>query len=92
MLPEKPLKSRGLLNYCIMASFSELKKRNLLSSESMSSIRGGRMALQNGTGTCGFKTLTGTVGCGVSKAVALFMIEEGGYWCCDSCGSSSYCG
>ena len=72
-----------------MSSFSDLKKRNLLSVESMSKIKGG---YKNGTGTCGFKTSEGTIDCGVAKEVALFMIEEGGNWCCDSCASSTYCG
>lgn len=77
-----------------MFSFSELKKRNLLSSESMLSIRGGRLQRlpDSGTGTCGFKSASGTIQCRVSKAEALFMIEGGGNWCCESCSSSSYCG
>lgn len=69
-----------------MLNFSDLKKRNLLSNESMSSIRGGH-------GTCGFLTKTGAWDCNVSKNVAMFMLEGvGGHWCCDSCASSSYCG
>lgn len=75
-----------------MSIFSDLKKRNLLSIEAMSEIKGGQAAYANGTGSCGYKTKSGTIGCGVSKDVAMFMIEEGGHWCCDSCGSSSYCG
>ena len=80
-----------------MSSFSDLKKRNLLSIESMSEIKGGRMSPTsadngNGTGTCGYKTRYGVVSCGVSKECALFMAADGGHWCCDSCASSSYCG
>ena len=77
-----------------MSSFSDLKKRNLLSMELMSKTMGGRADAWDprGDGTCGFKTNTGWVECGVAKEVALAMIEDGGYWCCDSCGSSTYCG
>ena len=58
-----------------------------LSRDEMKTVVGGQMQA-----TCGYKSSTGTVGCGVSKAEALFMTEGGGNWCCDSCGSSSYCG
>ena len=80
-----------------MSRFSELKKRNLLSNESMSIIRGGRKVQRlpdSNTGTCGYKTDYGIIQCNVSKAEALFMVENGdlGYWCCDSCAQSSYCG
>ena len=61
-----------------MLHFSELKKRNLLSSETMSNVRGG-------SGTCGYKLNDGTVGYGVSKDEALAMVSNGGHWCCDSC-------
>lgn len=67
-----------------MLNFSDLKKRNLLSNESMSSIRGG--------GSCGYETAEGS-SCNVSKNEALRRVEEGGgHWCCDSCWQSSYCG
>ena len=36
-------------------------------------------AIKGGSGTCG-------------KAQAMHMATEEGHWCCDSCGSSSYCG
>lgn len=49
-------------------------------------------AIKGGSGTCGYKSPTGTVKCGVSKAQAMHMATEEGHWCCDSCGSSSYCG
>lgn len=66
--------------------FNSFKNRNAtLSNDQMKNIKGG-------SGTCGFSTSTGTVGCGYSKAEALFMIQDGGHWCCDSCGTSSYCG
>lgn len=61
-----------------MLLFSELKKRNLLSNESMSNVRGGG-------GTCGYMLHDGTVAYGVSKAEALAMVSNGGRWCCDSC-------
>lgn len=76
-----------------MKSFLELRKRNILSLEVMSNIIGGYHELDAyGTGTCGYRTLSGTVECNVSKAEALFMIEEGGSWCCESCYLTSYCG
>lgn len=49
-------------------------------------------AIKGGSGTCGYKSPTGTVKCGVSRAQAMHMATEEGHWCCDSCGSSSYCG
>ncbi len=61
-----------------MLHFSELKKRNLLSSETMSDVRGG-------SGTCGYKLNDGTWHYGVSKDEALSMVSNGGRWCCDSC-------
>ena len=65
-----------------MLQFSELKKRNLLSAESMSVIRGG--------GSCGY-TNGGHTECGVSKQDALEGAAGGGHWCCDSCWQSTYC-
>lgn len=66
-------------------NFNQFKNSNaVLRNDQMKNIKGG--------GTCGFKTASGTIGCGYSKAEALFMVEGGGHWCCDSCGSSSYCG
>ncbi len=70
-------------------NFSELKNSSfVLSKENMKQVKGG--------GTCGYKTSTGTIECGVSKDEALHMVtdQEGnihGNWCCDSCGGSSYC-
>ena len=73
-----------------MLLFSELKKRNLLSNESMSNVRGG---VDPWWGTCGFVGPDGvTSQCGVSKAIATHMAAGGGHWCCDSCGRTSYCG
>jgi hypothetical protein len=69
-----------------MFNFTELKKRNLLSIESMSTIRGGSV------GTCGFWSSSGEIACNVSMDDALAAVAGGGYWCCDSCASSSYCG
>ena len=69
-----------------MLQFSELKKRNLLSNETMISIRGGQVS-----GTCGYKTADGDVQCDVSKQEALENIADGGNWCCDSCWQSTYC-
>ncbi len=65
-----------------MKTFKSFKERNILSKEAMLRIGGG----------CGYKTKTGTIECNVSKVAALFMVEDGGHWCCESCASSSYCG
>ena len=66
-----------------MLQFSELKKRNLLSSEFMSNVRGG--------GSCGYEDAAGRIGCDIPKATAMSRAGAGGHWCCDSCSSSSYC-
>ncbi len=62
-------------------------------------IVGGSMAeLTEDGGTCGFRVpaqngYSGYIDCNVSKEEALAWVNEyGGNWCCDSCGSSSYCG
>jgi natural product precursor len=69
----------------IIMNFSDFKNsKSLLTQEQMRNIKGG--------GSCGFKTSTGTVGCGYTKTEALFMVESGGNWCCESCATSSYCG
>ena len=80
-----------------MSSFSDLKKRNLLSMELMSKTMGGRMAPAmewdpRGDGTCGYISSYGTVECGVAKNIAIENSANGGHWCCDSCASTSYCG
>lgn len=49
-------------------------------------------ATKSGSGTCGAKSPSGDLICGVSKAEALHWATSEGNWCCDSCGSSSYCG
>lgn len=49
-------------------------------------------AIKGGAGTCGYLSPTGTRQCGVTKAHAIHMATADGHWCCDSCGSSSYCG
>lgn len=65
-------------------NFNDFKNsKNVLSNEQMKNVKGG--------GTCGFKTSTGTIGCGYTKTEALFMVQDGGNWCCDSCYKSSYC-
>ena len=43
------------------------------------------------SGTCGWKGPDGCM-CGVSRDTALsYFYSYGGNWCCDSCGSSTYC-
>ena len=46
----------------------------------------------NPPGTCGAINNSGAVKCCVSKNTALKHVESGGRWCCDSCGSTDYCG
>lgn len=67
----------------------------ILSEKEMKNVMGG-----SGTGTCGwsgnpnayFEILTFPQ-CGLSKEEALrYFNDFGGNWCCDSCGSSTYCG
>lgn len=71
-------------------SFNELKTRNILSKEQMQNIKGG--------GTCGYAVWTGDshiIACDVSKTEAQEMLNHftnHGNWCCDSCGSTWYCG
>lgn len=65
-------------------NFNDLKKV-ALSKNQMRAIKGG-------SGTCGYKSPSGTVECNVSKTQAQFMATENGHWCCDSCNISSYCG
>jgi natural product precursor len=75
--------------------FNDFKNsENLLSNEQMKSVKGG-------TGTCGYSvTMYDEVSnqswtevvCGVRKSEALgAVMAYGGNWCCDSCGTSSYC-
>ena len=72
--------------------FNELKTRNILSKRQMQHVRGGG-------GTCGYvgPVVNGsrTVMCNISKEEALFWVGESGNvasWCCDSCGTTWYCG
>lgn len=69
-------------------NFNDLKDKALTKSQ-MRNIKGGVK-----TGNCGYhNTTTDTVHCNISKEEALSGVKDGnGYWCCDSCGSSSYCG
>lgn len=67
--------------------FKSLKQnRVILSKQQMKEVKGG-------TGSCGFKNSNGVTRCHLSKAEALHMYDgkDGSYWCCDSCGSTSYC-
>lgn len=82
-----------LLKQIKMRTFNELKKRNILSTQAMSFVRGGE------GGTCGYMgpgvNGASTVICNISREEALWWYGEGGngaHWCCDSCGSTSYCG
>ena len=76
-------------------NFSNFKNSSsLLSKEQMKNVKGG--------GTCGyFYWGTDEVStdqfpvsdCGVSKSQAMGLAgANGGWWCCDSCGTTSYCG
>ncbi|MDY3789716.1 TIGR04149 family rSAM-modified RiPP [Bacteroides fluxus] len=63
--------------------FNELKKIALNKTQ-MRAIKGG--------GNCGAVSGSGSVICNVTKEQAQFWaVGDGAHWCCDSCGSSSYC-
>lgn len=67
-------------------NFNDLKNKALTKNQ--------MRAIKGGWGTCGYKTSTGKIECGVYKNEALMMTINGteGNWCCDSCATSSYCG
>lgn len=75
-------------------SFANFKNsKNLLNAEQMKRVNGGQR-----DGTCGFVSYDErgnfrAQGCGISKADVMRELSEGhgGYWCCDSCGSTFYC-
>lgn len=67
----------------------------VIKNEELVNLRGG---YNWSSSSCGAKSSTGTVLCGLSKTEALFWAgcnDSGtncsGNWCCDSCSSSSYC-
>jgi hypothetical protein len=73
---------------------------NALTKAQQKSIIGGNESASRGT-CCGRRFfpcgingdhLCSSVSCGVSKSVALSLAsgEEGGNWCCSSCGSASW--
>lgn len=74
------------------AEFKELKTRNILSKEQMRNIRGG--------GTCGYylqyEDGSYDFDCNKPKSEVDHMFNGSSavirYWCCDSCGSTFYCG
>ncbi len=76
-------------------NFNDFKNsKNVLSNEQMKNVKGG--------GTCGYKIVIAEglsqetlIECGVSQGKALEMLKMGNVsanWCCDHCGTSSYCG
>ena len=56
-------------------------------------INGGNPGgLDDAPGTCGYISPEGSVWCNISKSQAKGSYENmGGNWCCDSCGTTSYC-
>ena len=67
-----------------------LKPEKMLSHEELVSFRGG----SGDYGTCGWNGggVSAPV-CGISKSSAqALQAAYGGYWCCDSFGSTGYCG
>ena len=75
-------------------NFKTMKKKFMnflekLSHDEMRTITGGY-----GTGNCGWSGGSGwDGGCDYDQATAMdFQATWGGYWCCESCGSTSYCG
>ena len=79
-----------------LKKFSMRKASNFLSEAEMKRVTGGygdRECVQYGIGTCGWADDdTGYCICGMPKEVVLdYVNHNGGWWCCDSCGSSTYC-
>ena len=68
----------------------KLAAEDVLQRSQMAGIYGGSGA----SGTCGWDggNLTSPF-CGISrKAAKDNAAEHGGYWCCDNCSTTSYCG
>ncbi len=65
-----------------------LTSDEVLGRSQMKKITGG----YGSSGTCGWKHPNGGSFCGISYSAAMSNFNQyGGNWCCDSCGSSSYC-
>ena len=63
----------------------------VMKNEDLVNLRGGTYGSYN-WGTCGAKSPSGSIICGVTKEQALWWAGPDGWWCCDSCSSSTYCG
>ena len=62
-----------------------------LSEKELKNVLGGGGDYSGYPGTCGWSG-NGVTICGIPKADALSLLNShGGHWCCDSCGSSTYC-
>jgi hypothetical protein len=71
-------------------------KEILSAKELRNTVGGSGTGSGPGTGSCGWRTTIGNTiwyDCGVSKAEAQKKANAGtdGYWCCDSCNTSTYC-
>ena len=79
-----------------LKKFSLRQASNFLSEAEMKRVTGGyseECIDDIREGTCGYRHPNGyQCVCGLSKDTALYLFDAyGGYWCCDSCGSTGYC-
>ena len=77
-----------------LKKFSLGKASNFLSEAEMMRVTGGYSSgcMSFTFGTCGWNGPSACM-CGVDKSTAQQYADwYGGNWCCDSCGSTSYCG
>jgi hypothetical protein len=67
-----------------------INPEKVMKNEELVTLRGGY------GGTCGYKVWAygqWQIDCGVTQEEALLAYGNwGGWWCCDSCSSTSYCG
>jgi hypothetical protein len=84
-----------------MRNFGNLKinLEKVLRNEELLNLKGGVQDPIGGPGTCGYNVWAyghWAAECNVNYATVQRIIQVWGaenvWWCCDSCGSSSYCG
>ena len=68
--------------------------KKVLGPKELKNIKGGSGCGNLGLGTCGYRSGDGSFcACGIPQAEAQAEASlYNGYWCCDSCGSTGYCG
>ncbi|WP_439482823.1 hypothetical protein [Cyclobacterium plantarum] len=71
----------------------KLAAEDVLQRSQMAGIYGGSGgSCPSAFGTCGYNSPDGYATCGWSReTVECFANRYGGNWCCDSCGSATYC-